>query len=87
MPGPKFSIVRLPESEEYEGIDLQEVDEVLATLRELLQTVTSPPIRQCLETTLSDIAHLATVDDDLDDDGLEDDDLDGDLDEDFDEKA
>jgi hypothetical protein len=42
-------------------VEQDEVGRVLAALRELYQSVTSPMIRACLESTRDDIAYLAAT--------------------------
>jgi hypothetical protein len=42
--------------------DRDEIDAVLAALRELAHTVTSPVVKECLEAARDDIIHLAGVD-------------------------
>jgi hypothetical protein len=48
----------LPMSEEPAEIEKDEVDEVLAVLEELMQKVTSPVVRACLEEARNDVRHL-----------------------------
>jgi hypothetical protein len=52
----------------------QEAEEVIAALRELGQRVSSPVIRECLETARFDIAYLASTGDDVIADRFDDDD-------------
>jgi hypothetical protein len=50
-------------SKAFAGSDAQEVERVLAVLRGLLSSVTSPVVRACLEQAQEDIAHLTSRND------------------------
>lgn len=57
---------RLPIEDEYEEIDVAEVDRVLVALDQIIESTDSETIRSYLETTAEEISYLVDDEEDLD---------------------
>ena len=61
MPNKKHSTVKFDAIKRVKGIEQDEVDEILTALRLLIQNVSSPVVKSCLEIARSDVVHLAST--------------------------